>query len=106
MTTNPPQIGPTAVGVKVTVNVIDPPAATVPLVGLAVKTAFPVLMPLTVSVLFPVLVILNVLDRLEPMDTAPPGWSERISHCPDRSMMRVPPGVGMGVGAGVVVAPV
>ena len=87
-----PWICPAAVGVKVTVTVSDAPAATVPLVGLAVKTECPVLMPLTVSVLFPVLLMLNVTDRLAPTNTAPPLSSARISPqpgSPEIPMMRV-----------------
>ena len=61
----------------------DPPAATVPLVALAVKTPFPVLSPLHVRRLFPLLLRVSVVVVLVPTVTFP------NAIVPDSPMMRV-----------------
>ena len=72
-----------------------PPAATVPLVALAVKTPFPVLSPLHVSVLFPLLLRVSVVVVLVPTSTSP------NAILPDSPRMRVDVGEGIGVWVGV-----
>ena len=61
----------------------DPPAATLPLVALAVKTPFPVLSPLHVSVLLPLLLRVSVVVALVPTCTSP------NARVPDSPRMRV-----------------
>ena len=61
----------------------DPPAATVPLLALAVKTPLPVLSPLHVRRLLPLLLIVSVPDALVPSCTSP------NARFPDSPMMRV-----------------
>ena len=56
---------------------------TVPLVGLAVTSEIPVLMPLHVSVLFPVLLIVSALVAVSPTATSPNATSA------DSAIMRV-----------------
>ena len=73
----------------------DPPAATVPLVALGVKTPSPVLSPLHVRVLLPLLLIVSVVVVFAPTCTSP------NARVPDSSITRVGVGVGVGVGEGV-----
>ena len=61
----------------------DPPAATVPLVALAVKTPSPVLSPLHVRVLLPLLLMVSVVVALVPTCASP------NAIVPDSPMMRV-----------------
>ena len=61
----------------------DPPAATVPLVALAVKTPFPVLSPLHVRVLLPLLLMVSVVVALVSSSTSP------NAILPDSPRMRV-----------------
>ena len=73
----------------------DPPAATVPLVALAVKTPFPVLSPLHVRRLFPLLLRVSVVVALVSSSTSP------NAIVPDSPMMRV--GAAVPVPESVVV---
>ena len=75
----------------------DPPAATLPLVALAVKTPFPVLSPLHVSGLLPVLLRVSVLVALVPTCTSP------NARLPDSPRTRVVVAVVMPVPETVVV---
>ena len=61
----------------------DPPAATLPLVALAVKTPSPVLSPLHVRVLLPLLLRVSVVVALVPTCTSP------NAIVPDSPRMRV-----------------
>ena len=83
VTVTVPSYVPAEVGAKVSVVVPDPPAATVPLVALAVTTAFPVLSPLHLNLLSPVLLMVSVLDVLAPTSTSP------NARLPDSPRMRV-----------------
>ena len=82
-------------GVKVSVTDVEPPAATVPLVALAVKHPSPVLSPLHVRVLLPLLLMVSVVVALVPTCTSP------NAIVPDSPMTRVDVGVGVGEGVGV-----
>jgi len=78
-----------AVGVNVTVTVADAPAATVPLVGLAVIAAVPVLKPVHVSVPLPLFPIVTVAVALVPTVTLPK------PEDPESEITRVVVGVGV-----------